>query len=86
MYSTYDKTVSLIRASINSLWNPAEGCQFIIGNARFRVMPSNKWDVWATKLGTAGKTRKTKARFSVQDPKNPHILDVDGVSTVNTWQ
>ncbi len=57
------------REKINSDWCPFNGCRFTVKDGEgvpwnIAVYACNKWDCWATKRGTQGKTHKTFARFN----------------------
>ena len=52
-------------------WKRDTGCRFGVSDGNgiawdVTIYPSHKWDCWATKRGTLGKTRKTFARFDAR--------------------
>ena len=58
-----------IAARIASDWCRDSGCRFTVKDGagvpwNIAVYACNKWDCWATKRGTQGKTHKTFARFN----------------------
>jgi len=67
-----------IETRIASDWGSSTGCRFTVKDGNgiawdVTVYPSHKWDCWATKHGTLGKTRKTFARFVLAPHRHPHI-------------
>lgn len=57
-----------IETRIGSSWGPNTGCRFTVKDGNgiawdVTVFLHHKWDCWASKRGTLGKTRKTFSRF-----------------------
>jgi hypothetical protein len=48
---------------VNMRWNDQQGCEFEFHGWVFRVPSHNRRDVWATKKGTKGETKKTFCRL-----------------------
>ena len=62
-----------IAARIASDWCLDSGCRFAVKDGAgvlwdVKVYARDKWDCWATKRGTQGKTYKTFERFVIDKP------------------
>lgn len=55
-----------IKLRIDRDWNQENGLSFSQNGWDFMIPNWNKKDVWATKSGTQGKTRKTFCRLSTK--------------------
>ena len=70
-------TLAFIGGEVAMRWNDKTGANFTVHGWDIFVPSHNRWDCWATKHGTLGKTYKTFARIDLRtdthDQNEPHL-------------